>query len=644
MAYSVSILHLSDLHFGNKNRFMNKDEDAKSLGEKCACSIISEIDRLHIPEIKLVMVTGDIAEYAEKKEYEYALDFFNSLKQHLSLDSSQFVFLPGNHDVSWSACEKITEEVRSSGEIDTTIEKEIDKVKFKTFDQEFIGKFFGKKWRELSVCLPKDGHLYDFDELKISVAALNTCEKEDNLKQIGCLGSKQAQQLMKLWKDNKYDTFFKIIAIHHNATAVPEEVIRQEIELLPPGKSTFNSEEMQKKYRDIGGIEGKNRLFEIIGQCEVHLLLYGHQHFPHTPQPVRWKNSDNYCQVLTTGSFGLLKEVMPGEDTMNCFSIHSIISSGEKKMNLTTNSLEYTTNETLDGFVDPGCFRSYKRSLSPTSIHFEQTDSFSEESGELRDPDILKIARDAIVNILNKNPVLENKLCSEFKFESNLIADELVTQGLYEPWKKINRMLEHGVVAINEVEGILYWLATAEARKEKVKHYQQEIQKNESEFTYWLNAHFPVIIEIIIAAAYKRQIYIEQIQIYDPDKKQFVEMIIGKDLIFDTHKGFILSHTVQGIKDLIKERIPKVWGELREKDIEERLESLAVGGRPLYVITKAECKPLPIKNLLEFKLRSSDNDEPPTARGEMIIYTVLEQILDRVTRRKNERIFSSQRV
>ena len=103
MPEPIVILHLSDLHFGKNSRFA--DEDHKDLGARLGKAVGEKAKRRDFKKKPdLVIITGDVAQQALPSEYKNALEFFDGLVGQMGLDRQRFVFVPGNHDVSWHKC------------------------------------------------------------------------------------------------------------------------------------------------------------------------------------------------------------------------------------------------------------------------------------------------------------------------------------------------------------------------------------------------------------------------------------------------------------------------------------------------------------------------------------------------------------
>jgi len=92
------ILHLSDIHFGRDNprykvkgEFQNKKNILRDL-------LISIKDNAMKPDH--IIVTGDVAWFGKKEDFDEALLWFRELLDITKLSGSDITFCPGNHDVN----------------------------------------------------------------------------------------------------------------------------------------------------------------------------------------------------------------------------------------------------------------------------------------------------------------------------------------------------------------------------------------------------------------------------------------------------------------------------------------------------------------------------------------------------------------
>lgn len=96
---NVYILHLSDIHFGVvKTKEITDDAVAgRALYFESLLEKIREVSSNN--KIDVVVVSGDIGWQGKSKDYVEAEKWFSRLEIDLHIDSSDFVFCPGNHDI-----------------------------------------------------------------------------------------------------------------------------------------------------------------------------------------------------------------------------------------------------------------------------------------------------------------------------------------------------------------------------------------------------------------------------------------------------------------------------------------------------------------------------------------------------------------
>lgn len=86
------ILHLSDLHFGTQTSadswYSQLAEDLKS-------------DELNCHKLDALIISGDVANFSNKEEYDQTKAFLSELISEFGPDGSNIVIVPGNHDLNW---------------------------------------------------------------------------------------------------------------------------------------------------------------------------------------------------------------------------------------------------------------------------------------------------------------------------------------------------------------------------------------------------------------------------------------------------------------------------------------------------------------------------------------------------------------
>jgi formylglycine-generating enzyme required for sulfatase activity/predicted MPP superfamily phosphohydrolase len=106
---TITILHLSDIHF-RKKKSKNKNDEDKLSRQDVQQKLIDTVSR-HLKENTapgVAAITGDIAFSGKKPEYDDALEFFEKLKGILPKET-EFLAVPGNHDVDRDEVDEFVE-------------------------------------------------------------------------------------------------------------------------------------------------------------------------------------------------------------------------------------------------------------------------------------------------------------------------------------------------------------------------------------------------------------------------------------------------------------------------------------------------------------------------------------------------------
>ncbi|HLK69938.1 MAG TPA: metallophosphoesterase [Bryobacteraceae bacterium] len=105
---SVTLLHLSDTQFGRNHRFGNlhttaEDDQFDTLIKRLEIDLdLLKKDHHVIPEA--IVVTGDLAEWGMKTEFDDFLQLLDSLSQYLAIPRHHIAIVPGNHDINRKTC------------------------------------------------------------------------------------------------------------------------------------------------------------------------------------------------------------------------------------------------------------------------------------------------------------------------------------------------------------------------------------------------------------------------------------------------------------------------------------------------------------------------------------------------------------
>ena len=206
---TITILHMSDIHFKRREY-----ESRKAYRDQVKTKMIEKIKEhldYNTVELDFAVITGDIA--FSGKEYVEAKSFFNDFKKELP--KTQFLAVPGNHDVDRSQVDKcfpIYENIIDKEKIEDFLgnEKHVREkinVKFKYF-REFV--------KELNPALYRSEEDYfwvkDFDDKEVTFLGLNSCwaSEGDNENFKIALGFPQLIEALRQ-SQQKY----KILLLHH---------------------------------------------------------------------------------------------------------------------------------------------------------------------------------------------------------------------------------------------------------------------------------------------------------------------------------------------------------------------------------------------------------------------------------------------
>ncbi len=348
----ILLLHLSDLHFGPYSRFAGKDP--KDLGQRFGREVQDERARQGIePTVGLIVVSGDVAETADEEEYGLAAAFFGGLAGMLGLDRRRFVFAPGNHDVSWAGC-KVAFAMKEYKKWDErSFRRKLDQQRFQRFE-EFLEEFYGEHRTKLGRELANGAFVYDFHDLKLSVASLNSCERETHTTHGGLISEAQAQSVMDYWQQARLARWLKAMVLHHNPVSAVPDSVKESAEKLKKlvCEGSIEPEVIDHYLSDAVGLDGFIHLRQIAMQCQVQVILHGHQH-ARAGDPWLWAK-DGQTYVLSAGSWGVGSGGRPGEHP-NSVQME-LLDLGSMRLRVWT--LNYDPLAQSPGSVTMGAFRA----------------------------------------------------------------------------------------------------------------------------------------------------------------------------------------------------------------------------------------------------------------------------------------------
>lgn len=283
------ILHLSDLQFGENNRFgINRYENDDSyihLYDKLV-EDIELITRQAGKNIDLIIHSGDLAERSLPDEYGHSLSFFSKLAAAINIDRNKIVIVPGNHDINWTLIQH--ERQKAEMEKRTYVAPYIEKFYYlNNFYKDFYGDY------NLNNQLYK---IFKYDDLKLLIIALTSCYSECDLDgtHTGDFGPTQLNDAFLCAKElDQNRDYLWIVVLHHGL----------ETTALAPEEALAHPDELISICRDYG----------------VEIILHGHQHIAKT----YIKGDTGFpVYIFSSGSAGLDTKSLP--DVLNHYSILSI--------------------------------------------------------------------------------------------------------------------------------------------------------------------------------------------------------------------------------------------------------------------------------------------------------------------------------
>jgi len=483
MSYSVSIAHLSDLHFGDRSRF--KEKNPAELGRECVQAIKGSMKiKFGKERPDLVLVTGDITQGALTAEFDHAKKFFISLQTSLEIPRSSFTFLPGNHDVSREECEeyfKTNPDKRS-----LPYDQDLELIKFRQFNN-FPSNFYEEDKPKV-LELPRGAVLYQYDKTRICLIALNSCEMVTDLIDKGFVSTDQIKKAMDNLGEANYKDYIKILALHHPINPLPERALKwlHYLKTLN-AEGTLNEKMFNKFESDALPVEGHEGIKEIAKQRQVHLILHGHLHGFGENQTIRWNQSEEYheaeyCQIGMAGSFGLAPEKLP-EQQSNGLKLIRLFTQNAR-LHFNSFFLEYDLSVTPDGAFTPGCFRDTSRTPMtasfpiPNSLRYWSGSSEEEETAEGKtDRVFLEYLQTRIKTVLQETPVLCTLLSQKIKGidDPGNLAQTLIEWGFVRVWRDVVGELTRFKIHLNELKRILFLLAQGAVKTKEISKIRKQM-------------------------------------------------------------------------------------------------------------------------------------------------------------------------
>jgi 3',5'-cyclic AMP phosphodiesterase CpdA len=247
---ALTLLHLSDLHFGPGHRFGSLEtqdgdtvKDGGSLLDSLLPDVLQTLDSSSIDcGPLLVCITGDLSDQAQLSQFEEAAEFVAGLLDGLGAFSPAVVIVPGNHDVAW---EEATPLARMS--------------RWASFTRDYL-KVPTVGEPDNMYALAHTGLAASHGASVIAINSAAFVKKDQADEKRGRLSDAGLKQLeAELEKFGPPGPDLRIALMHHHPILIPD--------LAEPGR----------KYDAV--VEGGD-ILRLLRQYGFHAILHGHKHLP----------------------------------------------------------------------------------------------------------------------------------------------------------------------------------------------------------------------------------------------------------------------------------------------------------------------------------------------------------------------------
>ena len=274
---SITLLHVSDPQFGRFHRFGNLGEDGDDF-DTLFGRLDLDLKTLEGDGVRpeLIVVSGDLAEWGFKSEFDDARVFLGRLAERVRVPHDKVIIVPGNHDVN----RKLSEAYFAECEGDERAPAEPYAPKWKPF-RALFNDFYGDS-SDIAFTPEAPWSFWEFEDLNLVVAGLNSTMKESHLPadHYGWLGEAQVRWFADRLERYVERGWFRLGVVHHNVR-----------------RGAIDDDE---------NLRDADRLTAVLG-AHLNLVLHGHTHnakgdwlLPSLP-------------VLSTGSAGLSRDARPEE-------------------------------------------------------------------------------------------------------------------------------------------------------------------------------------------------------------------------------------------------------------------------------------------------------------------------------------------
>jgi 3',5'-cyclic AMP phosphodiesterase CpdA len=305
----LRILHLSDIHFGEKHRCDPEDPTHPRVGYPSLFDLIQKDlgDDLFAHQTwrsgsngssnhLLVMVTGDLTERATPQEFKSAYTFLKKFDGAQILGSQtslkDLFVVPGNHDV-----------VYDTEDIETRL------TPFANFYSKLFSgtrsPIFPYDAQNLTQVHISDKHSYIVAEIdSAAYVKKGTADAQRGMVDFEAIAKIDTE--LRAIPIPKRDSMIRIAIIHHHPILVPE--------LVEPE-------------RGYDAVANSNHLLKLLREHGFQLVLHGHKHYPNIfsyDSDSPWQERTSPSMLVVSGGSSASRELPSGKRRHNTYNLLSI--------------------------------------------------------------------------------------------------------------------------------------------------------------------------------------------------------------------------------------------------------------------------------------------------------------------------------
>ncbi len=286
MTNNSAILFISDIHYTDNKSKSQLCKDNKNEYYQKWENFLLNLEQKEKIKFKYLVITGDIVDKAQKKEYADILDILQKLCATLKIDKKNILLLPGNHDINRAKLDNYCDE----NGIDAKKASSLYEIKLENFIS-FYKEFY--QIEEFDVKRAVLNHI-NITEAEVVIVGVNSLVKESHLEtdHIGYIDvPKLRDELEKLIQQGNKNIY---VATHHSFT------------------NTGN--------RELATLENAEVVKETLHLLGINTFIYGHHHTSESKLDVIGDAGETH-RYIEIGSLGKVLSNDNGTSYVNRFSL-----------------------------------------------------------------------------------------------------------------------------------------------------------------------------------------------------------------------------------------------------------------------------------------------------------------------------------